>query len=195
MTDPEKKMMPPTLKQIQKRILLLTTSLVSFDGIVFRSSTPKYANDSDLVSGTGSKLHGQRWNPAGIAVLYASLTPEAAMAETLAHYRYYEIPIEEAMPRVFVGIQVKVGSILDLRAADTVRRLGVSKQRLLKNDWRREVSLGHVPLTQQVGLAAYNSGLEGLLVPSAAEKSGTNLLLFPDNFSSDLRVSVRGISK
>ena len=74
-------------------------------------------------------------------------------------------------------------------------RLGVSKKRLLRNDWRRDVSLGRVPLTQQVGLAAFQSGLEGLLVPSAAEKKETNLLLFPDNFSSDSRVSMRGVSK
>ncbi len=174
---------------------MLVAGAVRFEGIVFRSSTPKYANDSDLISGVGSKLHGHRWNPAGIAVVYASLTPEAAMAETLAHYRYYEIPIEEAMPRVFVGIQVKVSNVLDLRHPDKVRRLGVSKRRLLETDWRREVSLGRSPLTQQIGLAASQSGLEGLLVPSAAEKNATNLLLFPYNFSGDSRVSVRGVSK
>ncbi len=70
----------PTLRQIQKRLSLRVEGAVSFDGIVFRSSTPMYANDSDLISGTESKLHGQRWNPADIAVVYASLTPEAAMA-------------------------------------------------------------------------------------------------------------------
>ncbi len=73
-------MTPPTQRQIQKRLSLLVEGAVSFDGIVFRSSTPKYANTSDVISGTGSKLHGQRWNPAGIAVVYASLTPETAMA-------------------------------------------------------------------------------------------------------------------
>ena len=141
-------MTPPTLRQIQKRLSLLVESAVPFEGIVFRSSTPKYAISSDLISGTGSKLYGQRWNTAGIAVVYASLTPETAMTETLAHYRYFGIPIEEAMPRVFVGIHVKVSNVLDLRAPGVVRRVGVSRSRLLTIDWRRELSLGHVPVTQ-----------------------------------------------
>ncbi len=188
-------MTPPTLRQIQKRLSLLIEGAVQFDGIVFRSSSPKYANDSDLVSGIGSKLYGQRWNTAGIAVVYASLTPETAMAETLAHYRYFGIPIEEAMPRVFVGIHVKMSNVLDLRVPGILRRIGVSKRGLLVTDWRRELSTGHVPITQLIGLAAFELGVEGLLVPSAAEKKGTNLLLFPNNYSSDSWVSVRGISK
>ena len=96
---------------------------------------------------------------------------------------------------MFVGIQVKVSKVLDLRHADTVRRLGVSKRRLLETDWRRELSNGHVPISQLIGLAAFKLGVEGLLVPSLAERNGTNLLLFPDNFLSDSKIYVRGISK
>lgn len=116
-------MTTPTPEKIQKRLGSLVANAIAFDGVVYRSSTPEYASASDLISGIGSKLRGQLWNPAGIAVVYASLTPEAAMMETLAHY------------------------------------------------------------------------VEGLLVPSAAARNGTNLLLFPDSLSIDSKVSVLGISK
>ncbi len=61
-------MTPPTLRQIQKRLSLLVKGAVPFEGIVFRSSIPKYANSSDLISGTGSKLYGQRWNVLDLRV-------------------------------------------------------------------------------------------------------------------------------
>jgi len=185
----------PTPEKIQKRLGSLVANAIAFDGVVYRSSTPEYASASDLISGIGSKLRGQRWNPAGIAMVYASLTPEAAMVETLAHYRYYGIAIEDAMPRMFVGIQVKVSSVLDLRGPESIRRLGVSKRVLLTADWRRELLTGLLPISQLIGLAAFNLGVEGLLVPSAAERNGTNLLLFPDNLLKDSKVSVLGISK
>ena len=66
------------LEKMQKRLRSLVADATVFDGVVYRSSTPAYALASDLISGIGSKLHGQRWNPAGIAVVYTSLTPEAA---------------------------------------------------------------------------------------------------------------------
>ena len=185
----------PTLEKIQKRLGSLVADAIAFDGVVYRSSTPEYASASDLISGIGSKLHVQRWNPAGIAVVYASLTPEAAMMETLAHYRYFGIPIEDAMPRMFVAIQVKVSSVLDLRGPESVRRLGVSKRVLLTTDWRWELLTGLLSISQMIGSAAFNLGVEGLLVPSVAERKGTNLLLFPENLLKDSKVSVLGLSK
>jgi RES domain-containing protein len=101
----------------------------------YRSSTPKYATESDLLTGAGSKMHGGRWNPVGIAVMYNSLTPETAMAETLAQNRYFGIPIEESMPRVFVATLVKLQSVLDLRQGLVRQRLQVSQDRILAVDW------------------------------------------------------------
>lgn len=37
--------------------------------ILYRLSNGKYAND---ISGEGSRIYGGRWNPAGLATLYAS---------------------------------------------------------------------------------------------------------------------------
>src|SRR5437763_631733 len=107
-------MADPTFNQLQTRLARLAPSAVRFEGVVYRSSTPKYATEDDLLTGDGSRRFGGRWNPIGIAVVYAALTPETAMAETLAHNRYYGIPIEDAMPRTFVAIEVKLKSVLDL---------------------------------------------------------------------------------
>lgn len=72
----------PLLEQIESRLLRLKSLAEPFAGIVYRSSTPKYATLEDLLSGEGSKREGGRWNPRGIAVVYAALRPEVAMAET-----------------------------------------------------------------------------------------------------------------
>lgn len=85
-----------------------------------------------MLTGEGSRRNGGRWNPKGIAVVYASFTPETAMAETLAHFRYYGFPIEDAMPRTFVAIATDLAAVLDLRDGGVRRRLQVSEGRF----WR-----------------------------------------------------------
>ena len=54
----------PLLEQIESRLLRLKSLAEPFAGIVYRSSTPKYATLEDLLSGEGSKREGGRWNPA-----------------------------------------------------------------------------------------------------------------------------------
>lgn len=144
-----------------------------------------YATEADLLTGEGSRLYGGRWNPKGIAVIYASLTPETAMAETLAHHRYYGIPIEDAMPRTFVAIEVKLTSVLDLRDGTIRQRLQVSETQILKTDWRTEVKAGGEPITQRLDRAVHSGVWEGSIVPSAAEPRGYNLLIFPEKRGSD----------
>lgn len=114
-------------------------------------------------------------------MIYGSLTPETAMAETLAHNRYYAIPLQDAMPRTFVAIAINLQSVLDLRDGAVRQRLQVSLDRILTVDWRKEVHAGREPITQAIGRAASEVSLEGLIVPSAADPDGHNLLIFPAN--------------
>lgn len=179
-----------TLDQLKDRLSQLLPSAASFTETVYRSVTPKYAIETDLLTGAGSKRHGGRWNPIGIAVVYNSLTPETAMAESLAHYRYFQIPIEESMPRTFVATMVKLRAVLDLRQGRVRQRLQVSQDRILTVDWRTEVRAGRVPITQLLGRAAAEIGLEGLVVPSAADPNGHNLLIFPENLDPSSTATV-----
>lgn len=94
------------------------------------------------------------------------------------------------MPRTFVAIAAKLQAVLDLRDGAIRQRLRISLDRMLTVDWRKEVHEGRQPVTQTLGLAAFEVGVEGLIVPSSADPKGHNLLVFPAamNVSSELRV-------
>lgn len=158
--------------------------------IGYRSVTPKYATGTDLLTGEGSRTHGGRWNPPGVAAIYASLTPETAMQEMLAHFRYYDIPLHAAMPRVFVAIRFRLTSVLDLTKGEHRQRLRISERRMLECDWRKELERGAVSLTQMVGQAARESGFEAVLAPSAEDKGGRNIVVFPAKLRTSSELAV-----
>lgn len=158
----------------------LEAALVPWEGTVFRSATPQYASGDAILSGEGSRRYGGRWNPPdSFPTVYASLSPETAMAESLAHFRYYGIPLTAAMPRLFVAIEVRFSWVLDLREGSIRQRIGVSHRRMLDAPWRSPSPPGLLPITQAIGRAAFEAGLEGLLVPSVAHRKGGNLVVFP----------------
>ncbi len=164
-----------------------------WEGTVFRSTTLEYSHSEDITSGEGSRLHGGRWNPPGeFAAIYACLDPETAMEETLAHFRYYGIPEHAAMPRLFVAIEVRLSTVLDLRDGRLRQRLRVSRDRMISSDWRSVQGEDQVPATQALGMAACSAGLEGLLVPSAIRRTGTNLVAFPGNLRRHSHLGVLG---
>ncbi|MSR59699.1 MAG: RES domain-containing protein [Planctomycetaceae bacterium] len=173
--------MPTDLRQLTTRFARLKPLAEAVRVVAYRSCTPQYATEPDLLSGDGSRKVGARWNPPGIAAVYFSLSPEAALAETLAYFRYYGFPIAQAMPRVFVALTIRLSAVLDLTNGRVRRRLQISETSMLKSDWRKIASTGAVPLTQLVGHAAYAAGWEGLRVRSAAHPDGVNLVVFPTN--------------
>lgn len=171
-----------------------------WEGIVYRSVTPKYARSADLLSGLGSRRVGGRWNPPGtMNAVYASLDPETAMREALSHYRYYRIPEHDAMPRVFVAIRIKLRRVLDLRPPEVRTTLRVSLDRMTRHDWRKAQEKQAESLTQALGLAAFELGLHALLVPAATGPGGgpgtspvarpvaieSNVVVFPHNIRPD----------
>jgi RES domain-containing protein len=153
----------------------------AFKSTAFRSAIPCYATETDLLSGYGSRKFGGRWNTPGLAAIYASLTPETAMAETIAHASYYGWPVQSIMPRTFVAISFSLKRVLDLTDGDIRRRLAFSQKRIIETDWRADMAAGNVAFTQLLGQAAVDIGIEGLLVPSAADPSGENIVAFPQN--------------
>jgi len=169
---------------------------IAWKGDLFRSASTKYANKDDIVTGAGSKAAGARWNPPGsVHTVYASLDVETAVAESLQHFRHYKIPVSKAMPRVLVALEAKLERVLDLRDGDVRRALGVSEARMLGEPWRELQKKGREALTQALGRLSYDLDLQALLVPSAARKGGSNLILFPANLDppkSWLRIVNRG---
>ncbi len=178
----------PTLDQLIHRLKAVKTSRTTVTA--YRSATPEYAKQADLLTGEGSRLYGNRWNPPGIAAVYASLTPETAMEESLSHFRYYGIALHSAMPRIFVAIQAKLSKVVDLTEGANRKRLLVAERRLLECDWRREMASGIVPLPQLVGQAASEAGLEALVVRSATDITGRNIVIFPKNLRKSSQLNI-----
>ena len=150
--------------------------------IGYRSTVPQFATEMDLITGEGARIHGGRWSPPRVAAVYASDSPEGSMAEALATVRYYSLPVHVFAPRYFVSLSFELERVVDLTDGVTRRRIRFSRRRMVETDWRGEMAAGIVPLTQLVGQAAAESGLDGLLVPSAAKRDGKNVVAFPANF-------------
>ncbi len=178
----------PTLDQLIARLKAIKATRIAVTA--YRSTTPEYAQEDDLITGEGSRLHGSRWNPPGIAAVYASFTPATAMEESLAHFRYYGIPFHAAMPRVFVAIKAQLAKVLDLTEGANRKRLQIAESRLLGCDWRKDMEGGSEALPQLVGRAAKEAGLEAIVVRSAEDKNGRNLVVFPANLRKSSQLIV-----
>lgn len=171
--------------------LVADKRLVSWQGDVYRLAHPKYASPNDFISGAGAKLNGGRWNPpCGPRTLYASSSPELATKESFALARKLGFAPRDLLPRVIRAIHVRVSRLVDTTDGDIRRSLMVSKQRMLDADWRKANARGKEALTQAIGRAAAEAGLEGLVVASAEGQGETNLVLFPNNLRSRSRVDV-----
>jgi RES domain-containing protein len=156
----------------------------AWSGVAYRSASPGYANRDDLITGAGSRVAGARWNGRGsFHAVYASLDPQTALDEALAHFRHFNLPIESAMPRVLVALQIQLGCVLDLTRIEVRRSLRLSRRRLLDEPWRELQQQGQEALTQAIGRLAWEAEWEGLLVPSAARSGGVNVVVFPANLN------------
>ena len=155
---------------------------VTWVGVAFRSSSVRYANRDDFLTGAGVKAPGARWNPpSSFATLYTSLAPETATLEGLAHHHYFHLPVEEALPRVLASVRVVLKRVLDLTESRTRKQFKLTREALLTEDWRAANAAGEEARTQTIGRLAWEAEWEGLLVPSAAHPSGVNLIIFPGN--------------
>jgi RES domain-containing protein len=96
------------------------------------------------------------------------------------------------MPRVFVGISFKLKSVLDLTESKVRRRLGFSLNELLTEDWRALQENGEESWTQAIGRGASSASFEGILVPSAQDRNGTNIVIFPGNLARSGAIELMG---
>src|SRR6266540_1018394 len=178
-------------KELQRRMQRLAGSSTAWSGTFFRSCAVRYAVKGKLLSGLGSKRIGGRWTPRGaFAAVYGSLSPETALAEALAEVRYYGFKDADAMSRVFVAVSCRLKAVLDITAASHSRSLGVSRKRMRSEDWREAKGHGRESLTQSLARSAFDAGIEALIVPSAADPTGRNIVIFPSNLRAGSRISI-----
>ncbi|WP_417738087.1 RES family NAD+ phosphorylase [Rosistilla oblonga] len=162
----------------------------AFAAPIYRSVSIRHSRSKDILSGEGSFRFGGRWNPPGLRATYGALTPEVAMAETLAAARYHGLAAHTVMPRIFVAIHVQLSFVLDLTAANVQAAGRLRSSRFTHVDWRADVDKGRMPATQAIGSAAAAIGLEAILVPPAAATKGRNLVVFVDNLVGSSLVEV-----
>jgi len=114
-------------------------------------------------------VRGARWNPAGTAALYASLSRATALAE--AEHQIALQPVRPRAARTMHQLDVRLTKVADLTDPELLARLGL-----------RPHELGAVDLgaCQRIGGALSAAGFEAMLVPSA-RAAGANLVLFSAN--------------
>ncbi|MEX2168131.1 MAG: RES family NAD+ phosphorylase [Pirellulales bacterium] len=181
----------PDSKKLQAGLTRCLPLISPVIGLLCRACGARYANQADLLSGQGAKWTGGRWNPPGLfPVVYGSLDPFAALAETIGAYGHYAIPFEQRMPLVMVGIAAELQRALDFTDPDIRRRLSVSMPRMMAANWESSQLQGKEALTQALGRLAWELQLEGLVVPSARLKKERNLVIFPDHLLPTSRLEI-----
>ena len=174
----------PSFERFLRVLTELLREAEPWSGVVYRCTTLEYANEKDFVNGNGAKRYGGRWNALDtFPAVYGSLTPETAMEETFANYRRAGIPDEKALPQVLAAFRATLQQTLDLKDMRIRRRLKVSLRELSRGDWKASQDQGKEALTQAVGRAAQEAGFDALLVPSAEDRKGTNLVVFAQGLS------------
>jgi RES domain-containing protein len=184
----------PDFEQLLRRIAALMVNAVSLKQTVFRCSDPAFATEKDLLTGEGSRQFGGRWNPpSSFATVYAALSDETALAEAKANHLYYGLDPADALPRTMVAVNTRLSNVIDLTLGTTRKLLGVSATRMRGDDWRKLNRRGAESLTQAIGRATYESGVEGLIVPAC--DGGKNVVWFPGNLRTTSRAVIRNANK
>ncbi len=165
---------------------------VPFSGVCFRNVSQKFANTRDILSAQGSLDVGGRYNFKGaFEVLYLSYDLHTCLEETIKSMQCDNgFEVAKALPRVVIGIEVKLSRVLDLTGAIIRRQLCIAKKSLIGDDWEKLQNVDNQEaFTQQIGRLAREAGFEAILVPSTVMR-GTNLDIFPDRLlaGSSLKV-------
>lgn len=92
-----------------------------------------------------------------------------------------------------MAVDVKLAKVLDLTDGMVRRTLGISATRMRGDNWRKLNRRGTESLTQAIGRSAYESGLEGLIVPAC--DGGKNVVWFPGNLRASSKATIRNVGK
>lgn len=152
----------------------------SFDGIVYRIATARYAGN--VASMRGSFIHGARYNiRTYFGALYTSLAQQIAEREVK---QYFTRP--PVVGLVLATFRVRLSRVLDLRSAKLLRAIKLKRSQLVAPDYA---------ITQEIGLRAWEANWEGLLIPSAVSPNDTNLAILLDNQSPTWQIALKRIRR
>ena len=84
--------------------------------------------------------------------------------------RYFTVPPIDGFVEASIGL--RLSRVVDLTSRKLLRRAGIEWEQLIE---------ARFPITQEIGLRAWENGVEALLAPSAANPEEHNLAVFLDN--------------
>ena len=131
---------------------------------VYRINKAPY--HTDPLSVIGIRLHGGRWNPKGIGILYTSRTPELSLLETLVH-----------LPPVTLT-EIPVLWLSTLRLPDTPETVFWLDPAKLPAHWKAGTLAETQSILSDWLLAPFCLGLG---VPSVIMELSYNILLHPQH--------------
>lgn len=182
-TQPTEPAETPEVRELFANISELYSVAKGFSGTVVRSVGSKYATETSFFAGSGAAKTGGRWNRVGIEAVYASLDVLTATEEAYQNFIVFGLPLSSIRPRVTAGAEVSLAKVLDLTDALVRRKLRFSREDLVDEDWRAIQAAGEESWTQAIGRGCYEAGFEGILVPSARNTKGKNIVVFPKSLS------------
>jgi RES domain-containing protein len=97
--------------------------------------------------------------------------------------RYFTVPPLDGF--VEASIDLRLRRVVDLTDRSLLRRARIG--------WKQLIHTRYFA-TQEIGLRAWESGMEALLVPSAANPAERNLAIFLDNQHAPWRVQLTRIA-
>lgn len=137
---------------------------------VLGSARPELAN-----------VRGARWNPPGTSALYTSLAEATAKAE--GDHVIAMQPVPPRAARTIYELEVSIAKLLDLTNAERRAAIGLTDEDLESIPWER---------CQRIGGAVAWLRYDGLLIPSARDDGGANLVIFTTNQPAESEIIVRG---
>jgi RES domain-containing protein len=151
-----------------------------FSAVCYRCTEPQFANQ--IVSGSGSQLHGARWTPKNsFPTVYVCQTVEVALQEYLARARRMKLPDYKSLPMVMAWVRVRAANLLDTTDAEVAAvvnpLLAMDKIHWRAIQDRREA------VSQAIGRGINEVCFSGLIAPSQAMPNGRNIVIFPQKLT------------
>lgn len=160
-----------------------------FEGVIVGNVAMKYATKNEFFSGAGAAKSGGRWNRVGMEAVYASLDVTTATQEAYQDFVYRGFPMTAIAPRVTAGAKV----VLDLTDAKLRKSIGFTLRDLVEEDWEALQKMGEESWTQAIGRGGYVAEFQGLIVPSARNPGGKNIVIFPTRLAKAGKIVPLGV--
>ena len=150
---------------------------VPLKGVYFRSVEYRYMDPADVLSGTGTRVHGGRFAAVGIRAVYLSATDSGASKEITARKARLGGAAQintDKYPRVVYAVAVNLKRALDLSALESSQA----------GEAVRLACLNKADLTASMELSREleAEGIQGLLFPSVVG-GDDNLVVYLANSS------------